>query len=156
MTQDTPIVPALSKEEWAKQLSNTAGNKRGGESEVGLGVYAYLRGGDEGAFWEAENDSINYGGSVRPHLVMQWDTVSECDALHDRHKLAALCLHGQPYGFSQADVELVRRMTECDGTIGADDENRVYPDGIVMRMKDVRRLHSLVSRISALLKPEEK
>lgn len=73
------------------------------------------------------------------------------------HAAAALALYGQPFGFTADDVEIVRRFADgCDGTLGAADDYRVFPDGIVMYMmymRDVRRLASLADRIAALLPP---
>lgn len=78
----------------------------------------------------------------------------ESTHLAGRHVLAALCLYGIPEGFTHEDVELLNRCaTNCDGTLDADDEDLVYPDGIPLRMKDVRRLTSLAARIAALLPP---
>lgn len=56
-----------------------------------------------------------------------------------RHALAALCLHGQPFGFSREDVRLVEFIAEFDP--------QDHPD--------VPKLRSLAARISALLPPEE-
>ncbi len=70
----------------------------------------------------------------------QYVQVSE----NDRHALAALCLHEQPFGFDREDVEKLRRFrNDCykyDPSIGG-----------------VRRdwLRSLADRIEVLLPPEE-
>lgn len=58
-----------------------------------------------------------------------------------RHALAALFLHGQPFGFTREDVELLREEAghEIDAGNG----------------REYRRLESLADRIEALLPPEE-
>lgn len=57
--------------------------------------------------------------------------------------------------FTEDDVELLNRCADgCDGTVSAKDDDRVFADGIEMRMRDVRRLWSLARRITALLPPK--
>lgn len=59
------------------------------------------------------------------------------------------------YDFTRADAEIVRRCADgCDGTLYAKDDDRVYADGIEIRMRDVARLWSLADRIEALLPRE--
>ena len=59
------------------------------------------------------------------------------------HGVAALCLHGQPFGFTREDVELVRglrgRPSEYDSSPIEDDDPA---------------LDALADRIEALLPPE--
>lgn len=55
-----------------------------------------------------------------------------------RHALAALCLHGQPFGFTREDVELLRAVA----------------DAIQYDPTEDRVLRSLAKRIEALLPPE--
>ena len=58
------------------------------------------------------------------------------------------------FGFTHEDVELLNRCANgCDGTLGAEDDERVFPDGISMYMRDVRRLWSIAAKIAALLPP---
>lgn len=52
----------------------------------------------------------------------------------DRHALAALCLHGQPFGFTQEDVDAV--------LVAADEA-------------DMDELQSVADRIEALLPPRK-
>lgn len=62
----------------------------------------------------------------------------------ERHKLAALCLYQQPFGFTQQDVELIRSasvVAHCDD-IGFDEEEL-----------DRLQRESLAARIAALLPP---
>ncbi len=56
----------------------------------------------------------------------------------DRHGLAALCLHGQPFGFTRSDVHWLRKYVNMEG-----------PSHHAQFM-------SLADRIEALLPPEEK
>lgn len=52
-----------------------------------------------------------------------------------RHGVAAACLHGQPFGFTRQDVELLREL-------------KVYRHG-------EKEVEDLANRIEALLPPEE-
>lgn len=126
---ETP--PALSESEWAKHLDGSAAIKRSGEMEIALGVYASISGDER---WR-ENDSLNYG-TMPPFLILYWQTVNDHMAVHDPHKLAALCLHGQPFGFTRKDVENLR-LWACDFPYDVDDIAR-----------------DLASRIEALLPPD--
>ena len=56
-----------------------------------------------------------------------------------RHAVAALCLHGQPFGFTREDVKLL-------GEVGQNEW--LQPDDMWERVR------SLSARISALLPPE--
>ncbi len=64
----------------------------------------------------------------------------------DLHPLAALSLHDQPFGFTHADVDLLRRATV------------IFRVGDMETMQDERdtaRLRELADRIAALLPPHE-
>ena len=65
------------------------------------------------------------------------------EALQERHKLAALCLHGQTFGFSQEDVSLILKAATLKawGT---------YPYPV----PEAEAYKALAARISALLPPE--
>lgn len=63
---------------------------------------------------------------------------------HRPHVIAALALHGQPFGFTRGDVELVR---DCIG-MEWDRGERGEMDALE------KRLESLAARIAALLPPE--
>lgn len=54
-----------------------------------------------------------------------------------RHALAALALHGQPFGFTWADVDLLMRVSDSDDFWGD------------------RRYDDLADRIASLLPPRE-
>ena len=62
---------------------------------------------------------------------------------NDRHALAALALHGQPFGFTWADVDTLAKEV---GYMEAATEYQVDPE-----ITD--RLRSLIDRIAALLPP---
>jgi hypothetical protein len=70
----------------------------------------------------------------------------------DRHALAALFLHGQPFGFTWDDVELLRiasRVADRNARQGMGDTYR--PE----LAHGARRLEALRDRIAALLPPRE-
>lgn len=70
--------------------------------------------------------------------------------LPDRHALAALCLYGQPYGFTREDVGLARAMaTDLEESARVNDR----PTG--SSAKYAVAMHDLADRIEALLPPEE-
>ena len=59
-----------------------------------------------------------------------------------RHALGALCLYGQPYGFTHEDVGILSKILK-----DATDEGLVRVDSLF-------RAASILDRISALLPPE--
>lgn len=73
----------------------------------------------------------------------------------EAHALAALCLHGQPFGFTQEDVDTLRRLspdTPLERALGGSWGN---PDVEVRMSGDVaRRIASIADRIASLLPPE--
>ena len=76
-------------------------------------------------------------------VVAEWGEDREHEAAvvgRERHALAALCLYGQPYGFSHADVKLLK--AERSMLIGDVSEEELASWG------------SLADRIEALLPPE--
>jgi hypothetical protein len=60
-----------------------------------------------------------------------------------RHALAALCLHGQPFGFTREDVKLCRLVIPW-----------IYQRWDESVRPEMDALESLASRIEALLPPE--
>lgn len=60
-----------------------------------------------------------------------------------RHALAALALHGQPFGFTHADVALVRDCVGMEWGLATREQAR----------ETERRLLDLVARLAALLPP---
>lgn len=155
------IPPALSLKAWAKHLDGSAAIKRSGEMEIGLGVYAGISTDER---WRAENDSLNYG-TMPPFLILYWQTVCEEMAVYDPHKLAALCLHQQSFGFSRADVEALTEIATDLMQEAAVSEERVLAGETLedrglwgtnaQACRDrADKFYSLASRISALLPPE--
>ncbi len=55
-------------------------------------------------------------------------------AIHlDRHALAALCLVGQPFGFTHEDINLLHRLVLVAATLSRDDF--LAADGLAGRIK---------------------
>lgn len=71
-----------------------------------------------------------------------WNSKDNC-----WHAAAALCLHGQPFGFTHADVRLLRYA--ADG-FEKTDPSLVTPGWV----ETIRRWRELADRIAALLPPE--
>lgn len=138
--------PALTAEGWTRHLNGTARIKRSGEMEIGLGVYAGISTDEDRE--RAANDSLSYG-TVPPFLILHWHTVNDREALHDPHKLAALCLHNQPYGFTHEDVKLCRLA--ATGFLS----HHEWGEPSASDRDAARELRSLASRIAALLPPEK-
>lgn len=67
----------------------------------------------------------------------------------DRHATAAVCLHGQPFGFTWEDVDLLRGA--ADYWRPQDGDAREW-DGFAARQQAMR---DLADRIAALLPPRE-
>lgn len=117
-----PITPALSPEEWKLswrriQCFDSWDNEESNLSGVGE-IYA--------------------GGGELLVTGHEYHFRANFSAAKDRHALAALALHGQPFGFSHEDVETLERALGYDPTTG---------DLSVA-------LESLRDRIAALLPPE--
>lgn len=119
------LKPALTAEEWRRQMRNP--------------YHAFL---------------VNFGrcGCGVPRIVNLYDPSVEPK---QSHKLAALALHGQPFGFTREDVK---------------DEGQAYHDAVVaarhagdrgdeeerQRLKEMARRHlHRADRIEALLPPED-
>lgn len=72
----------------------------------------------------------------------------------NRHALAALALHGQPFGFTRDDLEVVREqrlMRETDRMVC---EEKCEFSATDRAERDVARLAALEAKIAALLPPE--
>lgn len=117
------ITPALTDEEWEKQRIKRD-RLDGGWWPDSEQIWAFPKGVRIGPAEEA------------PSLWVRSD---------DRHALAALALHEQPFGFSREDVELIR--TARDTT----------PDLFTraQRADLVARTEGLIARIAAMLPPEK-
>ena len=115
------IKPALTAEEWAKKETKQA-EWCYNEGAVKLGTWIV---------WEGDTERelevlIVYGESDFRYPIA------------DRHGTAALCLHGQTYGFTWEDVETLREIAEVSQ----------FP-------REVHICASLANRIEALLPPDE-
>jgi hypothetical protein len=104
-----PIKPALTPEEWARKRAERPQPKEPGY----VVVTPYV----EDRHWGISVSSHYSNASVNKDL---------------RHALAALCLHGQAYGFTREDVAALERV-----------------------QLEVGGLQSLIDRLEALLPPEE-
>lgn len=71
----------------------------------------------------------------------------------DRHRIAALALHGQPFGFTWDDVAGLREITSA--YIGLIDQAVASPASIAGEETLAQQLRALADRIAALLPPRE-
>ena len=69
-----------------------------------------------------------------------------------RHALAALCLHGQPFGFTREGVAAIRRFLDMAKACGSYITDPDHPDYDEGHMEIAR---AEVACIEALLPPEE-
>lgn len=109
---ENEIKPAMSPEEWKQGET--------GDGQVFRTPRSWVS--DPDALWVSDESH----GSTR---------------VKDRHATAALCLHGQPFGFTWEDVSLLRdeAASAADRDMGG-----MY-----------RALNNLADRIAALLPPRE-
>ena len=130
------LKPALTAEEWKSPKVMF----RDGKYDEGYGI-ELIPTGDRRYFVERNTWAVVFDGS--------W-AVAMAD--ETRHRLAALALHGQPFGFTREDVIALRHLAELD----VEDEG---PSGYGWRSDAL--LHSqslaasLAARIEALLPPED-
>lgn len=68
-----------------------------------------------------------------------------------RHALAALALHGQPFGFTHEDVALLRKLDRANDYTPHDEFGIIDEQ---MTGDETQRLRSLAKRIAALLPPD--
>ena len=90
-------------------------------------------------------DALAWPHGLKDYLVRPAERIGYGDdAPSDLHRVAALALHGQPFGFTREDVTLLRESrTEFAASLRASDT-------------DLDLLDSLAARIEALLPPEGK
>lgn len=133
---DEAIKPALTPEEWAPP-------EKDGWEATGPRCLD-----DAGDFWIE-------GGEV-------WRRSEGLEELvRNRHGLAALCLCGQPFGFTREDVEAIE--AEAQGLLraalwcpeGYSVDNPIDAMSNAEFRAKAARLQSLASRIAALLPPED-
>ena len=121
--------PAMTAEEWARQ-------------EVEMGDKGWFHA--DGAFPVGGGDPVVASGDL---YVGAYDAHgracpgAEVPAKH-RHALAALCLHGQPYGFSWADVDALREVLD-----------EAYGNGNSPEWSCAIVAEQLLAKIAALLPP---
>ena len=88
-----------------------------------------------------------FAGVENDEVVLTWRSTEEDMPVDRRHALAALALHGQPYGFTVDDIVILHAVADQHA-------------GQVLQMKDRSRtttteyLRGLAERIAALLPPE--
>lgn len=122
------ILPALTPEEWAREIYSSSDGELSVEPHVGSGfgdVSVYLM--DAGPLLDCECEKDGPYADAGRALTPQ-----------DRHALAALALYGQPFGFTRHDVYWLRtRAHLSDGSVDAE-------------------MLGIADRIEALLPPEGK
>ena len=125
------LKPALTAEEWVSPSCNN-------------GIEVYLR--DDGGdlvqvFRSTEIDALCVTPDKGGRFVLPPDEV---------HTLAAVCLHGQPFGFTQYDIEVIAWMVDMVDILGValnQDEHKSARRCAIIR--------SIADRIEALLPPGE-
>ena len=127
--------PALTPEEWRKEYLNRydKGSDRGyypdgSKAERGWTV---MRGAGQVFVGVAEKDA--------PCMVGLGPTVN--------HAMAALCLHGQPFGFTRADLAVLQ--------LGATILEHEWGDKLDGGVTNPTKIRELADRIEALLPPED-
>jgi hypothetical protein len=127
---DAPIPPALTPEEWAGVREDFAN-----EWAAGHRLRHQLLPDCAVEFWE-----YTRSGRGSPHVSMVLVDEENHVSVDRRHALAALALHGQPFGFTREDVvacDLAAHLTR--------DTAEAEP---------ARTLLVLAAKIRALLPPE--
>lgn len=80
-----------------------------------------------------------------PNVHRYWLTVAV--GADRKHALAALALHGQPFGFSEADIGLLGRLADYAHAAALPDGEHSPP------LDDALATNDLLYRIAALLPP---
>ena len=123
------IAPALTSEEWASGTLE--------EEADDDGVIVFSR---------QEEEWLGNQGADLGSLVM-WDNGVPLPVVLKRaHGLAAVCLHQQPYGFTEEDVEALLQFT--DWIAGMEED--------AYEAEQCQTLISIADRIAALLPPPER
>lgn len=112
------VRPALSPQEWSRNE-----------------VFSYGRRGPRIA---ADEDSIEFDDGIDPQHGASFR--------ERRHAVGALALHGQPFGFTWADVDAIRREVSL---IRSETSPRMQDDPATARQS------TIADRIAALLPPRE-
>ena len=87
-------------------------------------------------------------------LCVRYDSGLASEVVGDRHALAALCLHGQPFGFTWDDVEVLREISP-EHRIGCAHLAFVGSDCDCEAEQESATIASVADRIAALLPPRE-
>lgn len=98
--------------------------------------------------WAARRFQFETWGEAHAHsdgALTVRDTVNQPAILRgeERQKLAALALHGQPFGFAWEDIDLLRSQAETERLEGVAPHNEIRAEA----------LDALAARIAALLPP---
>lgn len=105
---DTPkVMPALTPSEWAEgEFESFYGTKRTFAQRDFKGRWFFHSG-------PREQDPDEWGSLEEGIIILNQsdDNGRAC------HKMAALALHGQPFGFTRADVNLLRDVVGSDLTL---------------------------------------
>lgn len=142
---DKKITPALTKDAYQDDIADFVGEDRGVHLQqwAKCAVWSYVHRGERdeetGAWGIVITDPRPYEGK----RVLDY-------APDATHALAALCLYGQPFGFTARDVKNLRDMVP-DQIFGPDDPTSELHNTTAA----YEWLESLAARISALLPPEE-
>lgn len=124
-TMSEKIEPAMAPEQWAEMRYEEHGHGR-----------------QEPTFVAWVGDDFTGTGYFATHTDAPESQARPTQA--GRHALAALALHGQPFGFTREDEALVREMEGSEW-------DRLPPE---MYREYAQRIRSLATRIAALLPPE--
>ena len=133
-----PDEPALTPEEWAKPYTQYEACRY--YEAHGSRLFNW----DDGVLVAQKDDNsleVNWDGAVYDS-EMQPVTTS-------RHALAALALHGQPFGFTWEDVRLLRDDFEVSAI-----DRHTSDEGSAYVAECNARMGNLIARIAALLPPE--
>lgn len=140
MATDTWTKPALSNEEWARrEVEFDDDGKPGGwvahEGMVVLRSDTFEAVPD--SFDTLGTNSVYVGTYNKKGVATRWGIRLRP---HQRHATAALCLHGQPFGFTREDVETI-----LAGALA------LREDGCDLLSAE---LAAIADRVGALLPPE--
>ena len=92
--------------------------------------------------WAAILDAAKHGEQLPAILA---------DYVEEPHRLAAIALHGHPFGFTWADYDAAGRAAHAFTARAAGAQDQVE----ARQLRDVAdRLHELARRIAALLPPQ--
>jgi hypothetical protein len=100
-----------------------------------------------------------YQNETKGEQLVRWAVNETYDV--DRHGLAALCLHNQPYGFTWEDVEMIQSdIANAEAAAKGIEKLEGLSDVAKYHIREQARIgidchKNLVARLSALLPPRE-